>query len=74
MSGEWLTVPEVADLLRCSVRSVHEKTRARQLPLRKHGRTILFSRDEITQWLDGCELEQVTTRTGAVIVRPKPGQ
>jgi len=72
--NEWLTVPEVAERLRCSVRSVHERTRRRALPMRKHGRTILFSAAELEAWLDGAPLEQITTQSGAVIVRPKPGQ
>jgi excisionase family DNA binding protein len=51
----FLTVPEVADHLRCSARSIHELTRFRRIPHRKlpGGRRILFLRAELDAWVDG---------------------
>ena len=68
----FLTVPDVASRLRCSVRSVHDLTRFRRIPHRKlpGGRRILFLQAELDAWVDGAALEVVDRPEGGRIVRP----
>lgn len=69
----YLTVEEVAELLRCSTRTVHELTRKGAIPHRRIGgtRRCLFQRDEVAAWLDGAELEVSKLPNGGRRVRPK---
>lgn len=69
----FMTTDEVAALLRCSRRSVHELTRRRQIPhrIRPYGRACLFLEDEVRAWLDGCELAVSELAGGGRTVRPK---
>lgn len=69
----YLTAPEAAELLRCSVRSLHGLTAASRIPCRKLAgqRRILFLEDELAAWLDGAELEVIEREDGTKIVRPK---
>jgi excisionase family DNA binding protein len=73
MIAELLTVEQVADLIGCSVRTIHEYTRRecgiphRVLP---HGRRILFEREALNAWMDGAELERIELLGGGRIVRP----
>jgi hypothetical protein len=68
-----LTTPEVANLLRRSVRSIHELTRDPRggIPHRKFGRPCVYIESEIMAWLDGAELEVVHPRGGGRVVRVK---
>ena len=68
----FLVIGEAAEMLRMSVRAVHERTRTRSLPMRKLAATrkILFVRDELLEWMDGAELETVEKPDGSIIVRP----
>jgi len=70
-----LRVEDVAALLGCSTRSVHELTRRRQVPCRRLAgtRRILFRADEIEAWVDaGGNMElEVSERGGGLVVRPK---
>lgn len=47
---EFLTVEEVAELLRVSPRSVYDWVSQRQIPFRKAGRRTIFLLDEILEW------------------------
>jgi hypothetical protein len=69
---EFLVIDEAAELLRMSVRAVHERTRTRSIPMRKlsAARKILFVRDELLAFMDGAELQVTETPDGSVIVRP----
>ena len=46
----FLTVPEVAELLRVKERTVYTWVSKRIIPYRKAGRFTLFDRDEILRW------------------------
>ena len=52
MPNDILLVHEVAELLRCSVSSVHRFTRVDALPYRQLGREKRFVREEVRAWLD----------------------
>jgi excisionase family DNA binding protein len=47
---KFLTVPEVATLLRLSERTVYDMVSQRRIPFRKAGDRTLFDRDEILAW------------------------
>jgi len=47
---KFLTVPEVAALLRLSERTVYDMVSQRRIPFRKAGDRTLFDRDEILEW------------------------
>ena len=59
MSGSpYLTTQDVAERLRCTVRTVHELTRNNEIPHRKlpGGRRCLFDEDSLKAWEDGAPL------------------
>ena len=47
---KFLTVPEVAALLRLSERTIYDMVSQRRIPFRKAGDRTLFDRDEILDW------------------------
>lgn len=47
---KFLTVPEVAALLRLSERIIYDMVSQRRIPFRKAGDRTLFDRDEILAW------------------------
>lgn len=47
---KFLTVPEVAALLRLSERTVYDMVSQRRIPFRKAGDRTLFDRDEVLEW------------------------
>lgn len=47
---QFLTVEEVAELLRVSPRSVYDWVSQRQIPFHKAGRRTIFLLDEILKW------------------------
>ena len=69
----YLTVEDVAELLRCSKRTVHELTRTKSIPHRRVSgtRRCLFVRDELDAWLDGAKLEAAELPRGGRVVKPK---
>jgi excisionase family DNA binding protein len=70
---QYLTVEEVAELLRCSRRSVHGLTAARALPHRKLAgtRRLLFVEDEVRAFVEaGTTLETIELKDGGRLVRP----
>jgi excisionase family DNA binding protein len=68
----FLVTAEVAVLLRCSIRTVHELTRRNAIPHRKMARTrrCLFLESEVREWLNGEMLEVTRLEDGGRIVRP----
>lgn len=46
----FLTVPEVAELLRCRPRTIYQMVSQRRIPFRKAGRLLLFEAGEIDRW------------------------
>lgn len=71
----FLLVADVAVLLGCSSRTIHERTRLCEIPHRKPpgARRCLFLEDELRAWLDGAVLEVVELPRGGRVVRPKRG-
>ena len=69
---QYLVIKEAADLLRMSVRAVHERTRTKSIPMRKMAATrkLLFVRAELIDFMNGAELETIEKVDGSVIVRP----
>ena len=47
---KFLTVPEVAALLRLSERTVYDLVSQRRIPFRKAGDRTIFDRDEVLEW------------------------
>jgi hypothetical protein len=68
-----ILVDAAAELLGCSVRTIHERARLALIPHRKapYTRRLLFYRGELLEWLDGCELEHRELPGGGRVVRPK---
>jgi excisionase family DNA binding protein len=68
-----LTVADIAKLLHCSLRTVHELTRTSRIPHRRieGTRRCLFAPAEVNAWLDGAELQVTETVRGGRVVRPK---
>jgi predicted DNA-binding transcriptional regulator AlpA len=74
VSSPYLQVEDVAALLGCSKRTVHERARLAEIPHRRppSARRLLFLEDEIRAWLDGAELEVTELPRGGRVVRPVP--
>lgn len=69
----YLKVEDVAELLGCSIRTVHERARLGEIPHRRPpaARRLLFLATEIAAWLDGAELERFELARGGRVVRPR---
>jgi excisionase family DNA binding protein len=69
----FMLVEDVARLLGCSRRTVHERARLAEIPHRRPpgARRLLFLEAEIRAWLDGAELECIQLPRGGRAVRPK---
>ena len=70
----FLTVEECAQRYRCSVKSIHDKTRSNRIPyIKRQGfRRLLFPLAQLEQWDAGAELETVQLPDGhAVRTRPQ---
>ena len=50
----YLTLPEVAAMLRCKTSTIYQLVHKRQIPYRKRGRQLLFEAREIDQWTKDC--------------------
>ena len=74
MSGPnpFLSVPEVAERLRCSRRTIHELTRGRKIPHRKlpGRRRCLFRPDELEAWENGAQLHVTELPRGGHVSPP----
>jgi len=54
---EFLTVEEVAELLRVAPRTVYDWVYRGMIPFRKAGRRTIFKRDEVLQWTEKSSFE-----------------
>jgi predicted DNA-binding transcriptional regulator AlpA len=72
----YLMVEDVAALLGCSKRTVHERARLAEIPHRRPpaARRLLFLEAELRAWLDGAPLELVELPRGGRVVRPRDGR
>ena len=52
MREELLTPKEVAKILKVPISWVYERTRTRQLPIKKLGRHVRIRRDDLERWID----------------------
>lgn len=63
--SEYLTIDGVADLLGKNRKAVEKMVERRLLPYRKHGKRIIFRREELAQFFDnlpGVTLEEAERR------------
>lgn len=51
---QYLTVSEVAALLRCQPSTIYQLVHKKRIPFRKRGRQLLFEAREIDQWTKDC--------------------
>jgi predicted DNA-binding transcriptional regulator AlpA len=72
-SSPYMLVEDVAVMLGCSTRTVHERARLGEIPHRRPpaARRLLFLESEICAWLDGAPLELVELPRGGRVVRPE---
>ena len=70
-SSPFLTAPEVAARLRCSLRTVHELSRRNEIPLRQlpGTRRLLFPVTDIKAWENGALLQVIAMPRGGRLVR-----
>jgi excisionase family DNA binding protein len=73
-ASPFLLTEDVAERLRCSVRTVHEMTRSDAIPYFKRpaGRRCLFRVEDLEAWEQGTALEIVCLPRGGRVVRPAP--
>ena len=71
-ASPYLTVEDVAELLGCSKRTVHERARLGEIPHRRPpaARRLLFLESELRAWIDGAPLELVELPRGGRVIRP----
>lgn len=46
----YMSILECSEYIRLSVSTIYKKTHHREIPCRKHGRRLIFHRDEIDAW------------------------
>ena len=51
---QYLTIDEVAAMLRCRPSTIYQYVHKKKIPFRKRGRQLLFDREEIDQWTKDC--------------------
>lgn len=51
---QYLTVDEVAALLRCQPSTIYQYVHKKKIPFRKRGSQLLFEAREIDQWTKDC--------------------
>lgn len=51
---QFLTIDEVATMLRCRPSTIYQLVHKRKIPYRKRGRQLLFEAGEIDQWTKDC--------------------
>jgi excisionase family DNA binding protein len=75
LHGRYLVTSEVADRLRCSIRTIHELTRTNTIPHRRlpGTRRCLFRLDELEAWENGTPLEVTELSRGGRLVVPHRG-
>jgi excisionase family DNA binding protein len=50
----YLTLPEVAVMLRCRPSTIYQLVHKKRIPFRKRGRQLLFEAREIDEWTKEC--------------------
>ena len=50
----YLTIDEVAAMLRCQPSTIYQYVHKKKIPFRKRGRQLLFEAGEIDQWTKDC--------------------
>lgn len=50
----YLTLPEVASMLRCRPSTIYQLVHKKRIPFRKRGRQLLFEAREIDEWTKDC--------------------
>jgi excisionase family DNA binding protein len=50
----YLTLPEVAAVLRCQPSTIYQLVHKKRIPFRKRGRQLLFEAREIDEWTKDC--------------------
>ena len=50
----YLTLPEVAAMLRCKASTIYQLVHKKQIPFRKRGHQLLFEVHEIDEWTKSC--------------------
>ncbi|HEX8502816.1 MAG TPA: helix-turn-helix domain-containing protein [Pyrinomonadaceae bacterium] len=51
---QYLTLAEVAAMLRCQPSTIYQLVHKKRIPFRKRGRQLLFEAREIDQWTKDC--------------------
>ena len=51
---QYLTIDEVATMLRCRPSTIYQLVHKKRIPFRKRGRQLLFEAREIDQWTKDC--------------------
>ena len=51
---QYLTIAEVAAMLRCRPSTIYQLVHKKRIPFRKRGRQLLFEAREIDQWTKDC--------------------
>jgi excisionase family DNA binding protein len=51
---QYLTIGEVASMLRCRPSTIYQLVHKKRIPFRKRGRQLLFEACEIDQWTKDC--------------------
>jgi excisionase family DNA binding protein len=56
--NEFLTIEELADLLKISTRTLHRIIKRRELPVIRIGRQLRFRRESVDEWLQSQTQER----------------
>jgi excisionase family DNA binding protein len=51
---QYLTIEEVAAMLRCRPSTIYQLVHKKRIPFRKRGRQLLFEAREIDEWTKEC--------------------
>jgi hypothetical protein len=72
-ASPYLLAVDVAERWHCSIRTVHERTRLREVPHRvlPGSRRVLFVAADLDAWEAGAPLEAVELPRGGRVVRPR---
>jgi excisionase family DNA binding protein len=57
MIDQYLTAEDAADQLGVNVNTIYRLCHARRIRYRKHGKRYLFTREDLTAYLDSCVVE-----------------
>ena len=67
MTDEYMTVDEVADLIKCSKLTIYGMVAKKKIPYKKPSRRLLrFKKSEILAWIDGKYPGTETTSASSV--------